>query len=148
MVSLPYITIIPSGRFPKYKLTNQMRLFFSLLLSICAGLLNAQTPQSRQLSAKRTVANIKIDGDLEELAWKETSPATRFVEWRPTFGTIEDSSTRTEIYLLYDNTSIYVGGYCHERTKDSVSKELVGRDVIGVNDYVGVIFDTYHDKIN
>src|SRR5687767_11341750 len=125
-----------------------MRLFFSLLLSICAGLLNAQVSPSRQLPAKRTVATIKIDGNLEEAAWKETTPATRFVEWRPTFGTIEDSSTRTEIYLLYDNTSIYVGGYCHERTKDSVSKELVGRDVIGVNDYVGVIFDTYHDKIN
>lgn len=125
-----------------------MRLFFSLLLSICAGLLNAQVSPARQLPAKKTVATIKIDGNLEEAVWKETSPATRFVEWRPTFGTVEDSSTRTEIYLLYDNTSIYVGGYCHERTKDSVSKELVGRDKIGVNDYVGVIFDTYHDKIN
>ena len=41
-----------------------------------------------------------------------------------------------------------LGGYCHERSKDSVSKELVGRDVIGVNDYVGVIFDTYRDRIN
>ncbi len=61
---------------------------------------------------------------------------------------VEDSTTRTEIYLLYDNVSIYVGGYCHEKTRDSVSKELVGRDKIGVNDYVGVIFDTYHDKIN
>src|SRR5688572_2427676 len=125
-----------------------MRLFFSLLLSICAGLLHAQQPSPRQLPAKRTVANIKIDGNLEEAAWKEAAPATRFVEWRPTYGTIEDTNTRTEIYLLYDNTSIYVGGYCHERTKDSVSKELVGRDVIGVNDYVGVIFDTYNDKIN
>ena len=125
-----------------------MRLFFSLLLSICAGLLNAQQPPPRQLPAKRTVASIKIDGILEEPTWKEAAPATRFVEWRPTYGTIEDTNTRTEIYLLYDNTSIYVGGYCHERTKDSVSKELVGRDRIGVNDYVGVIFDTYHDKIN
>ena len=125
-----------------------MRLFFSLLLSICAGLVNAQQPTPRKLPAKRTLASIKIDGNLEEPAWKETAPASRFVEWRPTFGAIEDTNTRTEIYLLYDNSSIYVGGYCHERTKDSVSKELVGRDVIGVNDYVGVIFDTYHDKIN
>lgn len=132
-----------------------MRLFISMLLILCASiskaqvsLSKAQTPAPRQLAAKRTTANIKIDGNLDESVWKETTPATRFVEWRPTFGAIEDSATRTEIYLVYDNTSIYIAGYCHERTKDSVSKELIGRDKVGVNDYVGVIFDTYHDKIN
>jgi hypothetical protein len=49
---------------------------------------------------------------------------------------------------LYDNSSVYVGGYCYERTKDSVSKELIGRDKVGINDFLGVIFDTYNDKIN
>ncbi len=102
----------------------------------------------KALPAKRTTANFKIDGSLDEKAWKEAIPATNFVEWRPNFGAIEDSASGTEIYLLYDNTSIYVGGYCHEITSDSISKELVGRDRIGVNDYVGVIFDTYLDKIN
>ncbi|HVG14038.1 MAG TPA: DUF5916 domain-containing protein, partial [Chitinophagaceae bacterium] len=102
----------------------------------------------RQLQARRISANIKVDGDLEETVWKETTPASKFVEWRPTFGVVEDTATRTEIYIVYDNTSIYVAGYCHEKSRDSVSKELVGRDVIGVNDYVGVIFDTYNDKIN
>ena len=125
-----------------------MRLFAVLLLLMLAFVTNAQTSPPRQLPAKRTTATIKIDGNLEESIWKETTPATGFVEWRPNFGAVEDADTRTEIYLVYDNSSIYVGGYCHERKKDSISKELVGRDVIGVNDYVGVIFDTYHDKIN
>jgi hypothetical protein len=132
-----------------------MRLFVSLLLILCASFTQAQVtatkaqaPVPRQLAAKRTTASINIDGNLDENVWKETTPATRFVEWRPTFGAIEDSATRTEIYLVYDNTSIYIGGYCHERTKDSVSTELIGRDKIGVNDYLGVIFDTYNDKIN
>jgi hypothetical protein len=110
--------------------------------------LHAQQPSPKTLPAKRTSANFKIDGDLSEAAWKDAVPATQFIEWRPNFGAIEETDTRTEIYLLYDNTSIYIGGYCHERSKDSVSKELVGRDVIGVNDYVGIIFDTYKDKIN
>jgi hypothetical protein len=119
-----------------------------LLGLLCAMVSYAQQPVPKTLPAKRTSANFKIDGNLEETAWKEAVPATKFVEWRPNFGVIEDTSTRTEVYLLYDNTSIYIGGYCHEKSKDSVSKELVGRDQIGVNDYVGVIFDTYHDKIN
>lgn len=123
------------------------------VLQCCAALLIssaaiAQQPIPKTLPAKRTTASFKIDGNLEEAAWKEATPATQFVEWRPNFGAIEDADTRTEIYLLYDNTSIYIAGYCHEKSKDSVSKELVGRDVIGVNDYVGVIFDTYKDKIN
>lgn len=104
--------------------------------------------KSKQLVAKRTTATIKIDGNPDEAAWKDAGIATDFVEWRPDAGKPENPATKTVVYLLYDNTSVYIGGYCHERSKDSISKELVGRDVVGVNDFVGVIFDTYNDKIN
>lgn len=120
-----------------------------LLVALCCSVLSfSQQPVPKNLPAKRTTSSIKIDGSLDEAAWKEAIPATGFAEWRPSFGAAEDPACRTEIYLLYDNTSVYIGGYCHERSRDSVSKELVGRDQVGVNDYVGVIFDTYHDKIN
>ncbi|MCU7550016.1 carbohydrate binding family 9 domain-containing protein [Chitinophagaceae bacterium LB-8] len=125
-----------------------MRLFLLYFLLVGMAVQVAAQPSPKQLPAKRISATIKVDGSLDEAVWKETTPATRFVEWRPNFGIVEDSATRTEIYLVYDQTSIYVGGYCHERSRDSISKELVGRDVIGVNDYVGIIFDTYNDKIN
>jgi hypothetical protein len=105
-------------------------------------------PPKKQLAAQRTTSIIKIDGSLDEAAWKNAIPASNFVEWRPTAGRPEDSATRTLVYILYDNSSVYVGGYCYERTKDSISKELVGRDIVGVNDFVGIIFDTYNDKIN
>lgn len=119
-----------------------------LCLVLCFSTCIFSQTVPKTLPAKRTTATLKIDGHLKEATWKEAIPATQFVEWRPNFGAIEDSTTRTEIYLLYDNTSIYIGGYCHERARDSVSTELVGRDQIGVNDYVGIVFDTYNDKIN
>lgn len=50
--------------------------------------------------------------------------------------------------FLYDNDGIYVGGYLHEQSRDSISHELVGRDGFGANDFIGIIFDTYYDKIN
>ncbi|HEY0039536.1 MAG TPA: DUF5916 domain-containing protein, partial [Flavisolibacter sp.] len=125
-----------------------MRTLFFILLAVIYLPLLGQQPAPKQLPAKRTTASIKIDGKLDEVAWKETTPATDFIEWRPNYGTVEERDTRTEVYLLYDNTAIYVAGYCHEKSVDSVSKELIGRDRIGVNDYVGVIFDTYLDKIN
>jgi len=121
-------------------------LFFSIiLLSVFSAA--AQSP-ARQLPAKRTTASIKLDGNIDEAAWKDAIPATNFIEWRPTAGKAEDTATKTIVYLLYDNTSVYVGGYCYERGKDSISKELIGRDRVGINDFVGVILDTYNDKIN
>ena len=105
------------------------------------------TPQ-KDLPAQRLTGVIKIDGILNEDAWKTAPVAKDFIEWRPNAGQVERAETRTEVYFLYDNTSIYIGGYCHEPSADSIAKELVGRDVIGSNDFVGVIFDTYNDKIN
>ena len=124
-----------------------IRYCLCIFLIVFSFLANAQSPQ-KILNAQRITSAIKIDGNLDESAWKNAAPATDFIEWRPSFGKPEDASSKTIAYVLYDNTSVYVGGYCYEHTRDSISKELVGRDVIGVNDFVGVIFDTYNDKIN
>src|SRR5688572_16525557 len=99
-------------------------LFWTLFFACLVFTAHSQTTP-RQLPATKINAVFKIDGKLDEAEWKQATVATNFVEWRPTFGTIEDSATRTEVYLLYDDVSIYVGGYCHERSKDSISKELV-----------------------
>ena len=126
-----------------------MRLiYYSVIVAICINLKLSAQVLPKQLSAKRTTANIKIDGNLDEPAWKDVIPAKDFLEFRPTFGAPENTATRTEIFLLYDNTAVYVAGYCYERTRDSISTELAGRDQVGANDFVGVMFDTYYDKIN
>lgn len=122
------------------------QLFFLLLGQFILTIAMAQQP--RQLPAKKISGTIKVDGVLDEVLWQDITPATQFIEWRPNAGKVEDSTNRTLIYLAYDNTSVYVGGFCHERVKDSVSRELIGRDKVGINDFVGVILDTYNDKIN
>jgi hypothetical protein len=124
-----------------------MRACLCILLLTCSVFTIAQSPK-KQLVAQRTNSTIKVDGKLDEDAWKNAVPAKDFIEWIPAFGKQEDPGTRTLVYILYDNTSVYVGGYCYERNADSVSKELVGRDELGVNDFVGIILDTYNDKIN
>jgi hypothetical protein len=121
-------------------------LFILIFLFFQISLLAQKTV--RQLPAKKTTSVIKIDGIIDEAAWKEATPATGFVEFRPTPGKVEDSANRTVVYMLYDNTSVYIGGFCFERTKDSISRELIGRDKVGINDFVGVILDTYYDRIN
>jgi hypothetical protein len=102
----------------------------------------------KNLPAKRTSQKVKIDGKLNELAWKDAAKFDELVEFRPLMGRKEEFGNHTEAYLMYDDEGIYFGGICHERDIDSVSKELTGRDGFGTNDYIGIIFDTYNDKLN
>ena len=104
--------------------------------------------QVKQIQAVKTDAIFKIDGEINEEAWQKCPPITDLIEFRPDPGAAESNENRSEFYLLYDDNYIYFGGYCHERSADSVSRELVGRDKIGNSDFAGVIFDTYYDKIN
>lgn len=120
---------------------------FPVAVFLCSYM-NAQTASYRQLPAKRTIQSVKIDGLLNDSAWKDAALMDSLVEFRPTVGRLENPENRTITYLMYNDEGIYFGGYCYERTKDSIATELAGRDGFGTNDYVGIIFDTYYDKIN
>lgn len=102
----------------------------------------------RQLPAVKSTLAIKIDGKLDDEAWISAPLITNLVEMRPSFARIEDESHITKAYLLYDDDAIYFGGVCREPHRDSIATELIGRDNIGVNDFIGLILDTYQDKIN
>jgi hypothetical protein len=98
--------------------------------------------------AKKVAKTIKIDGILNEASWKDAAPINNFIEFRPTAFKPESIQNKTEAFIMYNNDGIYVGGKCYEATVDSISKELVGRDGFGNNDYFGFVMDTYDDKIN
>ncbi|HEY6062715.1 MAG TPA: DUF5916 domain-containing protein [Chitinophagaceae bacterium] len=122
------------------------KLFFILLLFDLLSAYSQNNP--KQVPAVRTALPIKIDGLINEDAWKQAPPITGLVEMRPTPGKAEAEKSKTEVYLLYDNAAVYFGGILHESNKDSISTQLSGRDGVGVNDFIGVVFDTYQDKIN
>src|SRR5882672_5388039 len=103
---------------------------------ICCIQIHSQTPTPRELPAKRTTASIKIDGILDDTAWKDAPAALGYTEFRPVPFRKEEDAIRTEVYMLYSDEGIYMGGYCHERTKDSIASELTGRDGFGTNDYI------------
>ncbi len=129
----------------RLKPTTSLFLAFFLLLSATAF---AQAPAPKQLPAQRTTKPVKIDGLINDEAWKDAAIMKDLVEFRPKVGALEANENRTITYLMYDDEGIYFGGYCYERTKDSIATELAGRDGFGTNDYIGLIFDTYYDKQN
>lgn len=122
----------------------------TLLLSLALGniiIANAQI-SPKILDAKRTLQKVTIDGKLTETAWHDAAKFDELIEFRPVVGRKERHENRTEAFLMYDDEGIYFGGTCYENSLDSISKELVGRDGFGANDYIGLIFDTYNDKLN
>ena len=122
--------------------------FVAILLLISMMAFSQTPPAPRQLPAQRTTKAVKIDGLINDEAWKDAAMMTDMVEFRPTVGRKEDPETKTIAYLMYNDEGIYFGGHCYERTKDSIARELSGRDGFGTNDYIGLIFDTYNDKQN
>lgn len=125
-----------------------MRLKVYFILSVFTGLYFNAAAQPKHLTAARTEASFKIDGNLDEAGWKTAPLATNFTELRPNTFRKEDTANRTEIFILYNNQGMYIGGYCHENNKDSIATELVGRDNAGNNDFIGIVLDTYLDKLN
>ena len=123
-------------------------LFPACMAVLCMARAHSQSPPPLQLPAQRTSKPVKIDGLITDEAWKDAAMMTNLVEFRPTVGRKEEPENKTVTYLMYNDEGIYFGGYCYERTKDSIATELAGRDGFGTNDYIGIIFDTYYDKIN
>src|SRR5215470_2475883 len=89
--------------------------FFTLLFLLYAfsTAVSAQSPAPRILPAKRTTQTVKIDGLLNDSAWKDAAIMTGLIEFRPKIGDKENYATRTESWLMYDDKGIYFGGYCH-----------------------------------
>ena len=102
----------------------------------------------KSLVAKKTDLSAKIDGVLDDALWKDAPLFNSFVENRPVPFRQEAEANKSEVYIVYNNEGIFIGGFLHESNKDSITSELTGRDGFGNNDFVGVIFDTYHDKLN
>jgi hypothetical protein len=127
-----------------------MKCFKLIALCFCILLSSTAFSQTakKQLAAKRITTTIKIDGVLDDAAWKDAPKADKFIESRPVAFKAESADNASEVFVVYDNEGIYVGGYYHEKTKDSITSELIGRDGFGNNDFGGIILDTYLDKQN
>ena len=89
----------------------------------------------------------KIDGILDEEAWKNAPIATDFIQRRPYNG--KTTTFRTEVKFLYDNTGLYVGAMMYDPAPDSILTQLGLRDSQGLNsDYFMLTVSPFNDGIN
>jgi hypothetical protein len=124
-----------------------MKFFFTILLILATAIAFSQSPV-KKLVAVKTEKPPKIDGILDDDAWKNVTIATDFIELQPTPGRHEKQEERTEVKIIYDNTAIYIAARMYEPDPRKVARELTTRDNVGNDDFIGIILDTYHDGIN
>jgi len=87
---------------------------------------------------------IRIDGRLDESDWAQAEPAREFTQLDPVEG--EPASERTEVRVLFDGTSLYVGAVMFDDDPGAIVSRLARRDNLKTDaDWFEVFIDAYHD---
>src|SRR6266851_2176458 len=84
-----------------------------------------------------------IDGKLDDEVWKHAVVLKDFYQVQP--GDNTPPSKPTEVLLGLDSRFLYVAFHCYDEP-DKVRATIAKRDDIFNDDYVGILFDTFHDK--
>jgi len=106
---------------------------------------------SAQLKEKSFVVKfinepITLDGELNEEVWKTAESANEFQQYFPTDSII--AKQQSDIKMLYDETTLYVGITVYTAGNDYVVPSLQRDFRAGGSDNITLMFDTFNDGTN
>ncbi len=85
----------------------------------------------------------EIDGVLTDAVWQRASVIEDFRQVFPTQGATP--TERTQVFLLYDDTTLYVGVHAHDENPGAIAATVMNRDGnIGQDDFISVLIDSYN----
>src|SRR5687767_9698773 len=97
------------------------------------------------LSASRAATPPIIDGRLDEPSWQTAAAAGDFRQYEPTEGA--PATERTEVRVLYDNTSLYVGVRLYDSEPGRIVARMSRRDEDPDADRFTFYVDALHDRL-
>ncbi|HYK91145.1 MAG TPA: carbohydrate binding family 9 domain-containing protein, partial [Acidobacteriota bacterium] len=129
--------------------TYQFVLCASFLLWFNAGTAVAQQNGSRPgasiLKATRATGPIKLDGKLDEDAWRNAEAVVELVQQSPK--PREDTPYKTKVRVLVTDDSLYFGFDCTDPDPSRIATHTMARDGdLTGDDTVAVVLDPYGDK--
>jgi Domain of unknown function (DUF5916) len=90
---------------------------------------------------------IRVDGVLDEVAWKRAIPIGPLLQRDPKEGV--PASEETDVRLLFDADNLYVGVTCRDRTPSAIVSTQLGRDAdLEVDDRITIVLDPFFDHKN
>ena len=123
----------------------------ALVLAATSGL-SAQAPDTAAASAPtpsivaaRLEGSVRLDGVLDEPAWIEATPWTRFIQRDPDEGAIPTEQTEVRVRLGGD--ALYVGARLADRQPSRIRALLTRRDATSESDRFTVELDSRSDRL-
>ena len=121
----------------------------SAILFISNGIYAQEVNKNRKkINATRVDSPPKIDGILDDNAWKNTPIAKDFVMMRPNNGEAEPNTHKTEVKLVYDDEAIYVSAVMYAPDPSKIPAEFNNRDRIGNSDFFMMLINPNDDGQN
>ncbi|MDO8793615.1 MAG: DUF5916 domain-containing protein [Vicinamibacterales bacterium] len=109
----------------------------------------ARDPQGRAtLRAIRAPQPLTIDGRLDEAIYETVPPAGGWIQQTPQPGA--PVTEPTDVWVFFDDTSLYIGMYLHETHPERRIGTELRRDAQGLtnDDNVMLVLDTFYDRHN
>jgi hypothetical protein len=95
-----------------------------------------------EVGATRSESRLTVDGRLDEPAWQRADPVSNFYQRERNEGL--PATERTEVRVVYDDETLYVGFRCFDRSPELVKARAIFRDEQGsADDLVSVMIDAY-----
>ena len=132
-----------------------------LLLASTAMCAAAQVSPSPDVDARRLppgeASVLRVDGLLEEIAWRDAPMASGFRQREPFEG--EPATEITEVRVLFDDATLYVGVLARDRSPNEVIARILQRDKLMEVDFQAIpgftsddalviVLDPFHDHRN
>lgn len=113
--------------------------FFFIFISLCLTAQDIKTVTSR-----KTEGSIFIDGKILEADWQNAQVLSGFLQFQPRLG--EPAPFQTQVRILYSDTHIYFGVFCHDPEPEKIIARLTKRDSdLTDDDAIGIGLDTFMD---
>ena len=118
---------------------------FVLVTILCSYVLFSQS-DPKSFTVKYIDDIIKVDGIMDESVWENAERASDFHQYFPSDTTL--AFQQTDIKMLYNNTTLYVGIKLNTEGDNYVIPSLQRDYRAGGNDNISLMFDTFNDGTN
>lgn len=117
---------------------------FLLFFNLFAVAQKDSIPPRKEYFTTRATQTPKIDGLLDDEAWKTAAIISDFKQNFPNYNA--EPTQTTNVQIVYDNTAIYIAAFLYDSCSDSICKQLGNRDDYLNADNFRVVFDTYNTE--
>jgi hypothetical protein len=122
--------------------------FIALLAALLCVPFSVSRPQEgtepQRYRVPRSTSAIRVDGLLDEAAWRAAVQVELEFEVRPAEN--KPPPVRTLCFLLYDSSHFYIGFRADDPEPSRIRAHYSDRDTAWFDDFVGVVLDTFNDR--